>query len=140
LLKKPWTTWTSPENKRVFAWTKPRTTLDQIGTSWRLIMELTELMEHYSQMHRPKLESWQDSEAVVELSGFVKSHQGFGFKIVQSNGKPALRFEPGLESKDAGPEAARRWELAEMAEDLFWSAMPDLVQLLQEGKIDLPQV
>lgn len=101
-------------------------------------MTWDKLQSKYGALYKPKLESWRDSRRIQELSGFIKGNPELGFFICVEDGRPVLHFDPPLEAESARGDAAERWEMAEVAENLFFEALPDIEELLRSGRIDLP--
>lgn len=88
--------------------------------------------EHYS---RIELSNWKDSEHIVRLLEYISKNKEQGFYIVEVDGGPCLRFSPGL-----SPDNEKRWQMAVVAEDLFWAAVDDLKMAISKGLIHLQRV
>lgn len=103
-------------------------------------MSWDKLQNKYGELYRPKLEHWQDSTRVVAFARFLEMHKDKGFQLRAEDGVPTLHFEPGLDPAEAGGQAAERWEAAEVAEHLFWQALPDIEELVRGGKLELREL
>ena len=81
-----------------------------------------------------------DESPAVRFFRFLIENRRHGFFLVLSPDgcKPALRFEPGLESVKSSPAARIRWELAGQAWGLFVDAHFEICQLLYDGELRLP--
>lgn len=87
--------------------------------------------------HVPRLSSWQDSPAIIELRAFLKSNSyDLGASLVISGGCPTIRFRPGLGLDDP----AYRWQMADRAMELAMNARRDLFELIRSGRLRLPVV
>lgn len=85
---------------------------------------------------RVALTSWQDSAPVSRLSIFMKEHgAAAGIRLVQSNGKPHLIFDPGLGCADMKTE---RWKIVNNITALLIDAVDDLKYLIANNLIDVP--
>ena len=72
------------------------------------------------------------SPSVMKLRAFILENKHHGIELVIHDGRPALRFRPGLIK--GTPE---RWDACLAAEVLLFDAAPDLVKLIDEQKIEL---
>lgn len=81
----------------------------------------------------PELANWKESPAVVKLRTFIQENKQHGIYVVIRNGRPALQFVPGL-----GKGNSERWEACLAAEVLLFEAAPDLVKLINQKKLELP--
>lgn len=81
-----------------------------------------------------ELTSWKDSPAVVKLSEFIQANRHHGIHIITKNGRPVLSFNPGLNRG-----SRERWDAALKAEILYIEAIDDLMQLIRNYKITLPE-
>jgi len=75
--------------------------------------------------------SWRDSRPVCELADYLKQYEGF--RLVEHDGCPALRFISGVR-----PEDNKRWSQAETAVELLWNARDDLFYLMRNKLLKLP--
>ena len=92
---------------------------------------------HHDTDASPRLASWQDSPAIIELRNFLKSNSyDLGAALVISGGYPTIRFSPGLGMDDP----AIRWQLADRAVELAMNARRDLLELVRDGRLRLPVV
>lgn len=81
----------------------------------------------------PQITSWQESPAVVKLRTFIQENKQHGIHVVIRNGRPALQFVPGLSKGNS-----ERWEACLAAEVLLFEAAPDLLKLINQKKLELP--
>lgn len=81
------------------------------------------------------IQSWKDSAPVIRLSEYMKAQKGHGIKLYQANGKPMLRFEPGLGCADM---KTKRWKIAKNIMALLIDAADDLKYLIANNLIDIP--
>ena len=85
-------------------------------------------------------ESWRDSASVLRLSEYMKDNQDHGISLVMKDGQPALHFDPPLTKKT--DQNVERWKVAENCHyllfDVDYGALPDLLRLIELGKIRLP--
>ncbi len=79
------------------------------------------------------LNGWKDSASVSRLSIYLKRHQEHGIRLVLRSGRPALKFEPGLNPKDE-----ERWKIAEASVQLLGDAFEDLRELIRRDLIRIP--
>jgi len=85
---------------------------------------------------KPALQSWKESTPVILLSEYLKMKKECGIRLCDDNGVPAICFRPGLKAGDIGSE---RWKVAENVCGLFADAVPDLMELMASGRIELPR-
>lgn len=87
---------------------------------------------------KKRLADWKESVPVVVLSDALKiAGRKHGISIyLDDDGRPTLHFNPGLKGKDIG---SNRWTIAENVCELFIDAVPDLLLLIANKKIMLPE-
>ena len=81
----------------------------------------------------PELTIWKDSAAVVKLSEFIQANRHHGIHVITKDGRPVLHFNPGLNRG-----SRERWDAALKAELLYAEAIDDLMQLIRNYKVTLP--
>ena len=85
-------------------------------------------------------ESWRDSASVLRLSEYMKENRDHGISLIVVDGKPSLHFDPPLTKKT--DQNAARWKVAEncyfLLFDSDYGALPDLLRLIELGKIKFP--
>lgn len=72
------------------------------------------------------------SPPIVKLRSFILENKHHGIELVIQDGRPALRFRPGLIK--GTPE---RWDACLAAEVLLFEAAPDLMKLIEKEKIEI---
>lgn len=82
---------------------------------------------------RPELASWKDSPAIVRLSEFIQANRHHGIHVITKDGRPVLQFKPGLNRG-----SRERWDAALKAELLYSDAVEDLMKLIKNYKLTLP--
>lgn len=81
----------------------------------------------------PELANWKESPAVVKLRTFIQENRQHGIHVVIRDGRPALQFVPGLNKGNSA-----RWEACLAAEVMLFEAAPDLMKLINQKKLELP--
>lgn len=72
------------------------------------------------------------SPAVVKLRAFLLENKHHGIQLVIKDGRPALRFVPGLNKGNS-----ERWDACLAAEVLLFEAAPDLMKLINQEKLEI---
>jgi hypothetical protein len=86
-----------------------------------------------------RMNSWQDSAPVMELSEYLKQCKAYGFKLYASERHPTIRFTPGLKKADIDGKT-ERGVATRRALELLDNAACDLHYLLTEGLLNLPTI
>ncbi len=98
-------------------------------------MDRKKLKSKYGMSLEPPVASVTDKQltpAVVKLREFILTNRRHGIHLVIKDGRPALRFVPGLNKGNT-----ERWDACLAAEVLLFKAATDLMRLIDERKIDL---
>lgn len=74
------------------------------------------------------------SPAIVKLRAFILENKRHGIQLVIKDGRPALRFVPGLNKGNT-----ERWDACLAAEVLLFEAAPDLMKLIEKEKIEIAE-